>query len=541
MHKATAFFVVCAGLFALALLLPRSAAAWPDDPNVNAPLCTATGNQTRLTMVPDGEGGAIVTWVDYRSGTDCDIYAQKDSSDGSVMWAADGVALCTATGNQLYPTIVSDGAGGAIVTWHDYRSDTNYDIYAQKISSAGTVQWTADGVALCTATSQQYNPTIASDGAGGAIVTWFDSRSGNWDIYAQKISSAGTVQWTADGVALCSATGEQLFPTIVSDDAGGAIVTWNDQRSGDYDIYARKISSTGTAQWTADGVALCTATNNQNYPIITSDGAGGAIVTWYDYRSGANFDVYAQRISATGAVQWTPDGVALCTATGNQYYAMIVPDDEGGAIVAWQDQRDGNDDIYAPRVWADGSTPVLLSLVGADVGADGVKLTWLAGGIESGVATVYRSPVGGEWARIGEVTADGTGYLRYTDPIDATASRMGYRLGIVEAGIEGFYGETWVDLPAREDNVSFALEPVRPNPSQGGALTVRFTLPDAAAASLELLDVSGRRIATREVGSLGAGPHALDLGEGRHLAPGLYLVRLQQGANTRVTRAAVIE
>ena len=650
MHKATAFFVVCAGLFALALLLPRSAAAWPDDPNVNAPLCTATGNQTRLTMVPDGEGGAIVTWVDYRSGTDCDIYAQKVSSDGTVLWAADGVALCTATGNQLYPTIVSDGAGGAIVTWHDYRSDTNYDIYAQKISSAGTVQWTADGVALCTATSQQYNPTIASDGAGGAIVTWFDSRSGNWDIYAQKISSAGTVQWTADGVALCtatshqqfptiaqddaggaivtwfdsrsgnwdiyaqkisstgtvqwtangvalctatgeqdiptiasdgaggaivawydyrsgeaadiyaqkissagtvqwtadgvalcSATGEQLFPTIVSDDAGGAIVTWNDQRSGDYDIYARKISSTGTAQWTADGVALCTATNNQNYPIITSDGAGGAIVTWYDYRSGANFDVYAQRISATGAVQWTPDGVALCTATGNQYYAMIVPDDEGGAIVAWQDQRDGNDDIYAQRVWADGSTPVLLSLVGADVGADGVKLTWLAGGIESGVATVYRSPVGGEWARIGEVTADGTGYLRYTDPIDATASRMGYRLGIVEAGIEGFYGETWVDLPAREDNVSFALEPVRPNPSQGGALTVRFTLPDAAAASLELLDVSGRRIATREVGSLGAGPHALDLGEGRHLAPGLYLVRLQQGANTRVTRAAVIE
>ena len=650
MHKATAFFVVCAGLFALALLLPRSAAAWPDDPNVNAPLCTATGNQTRLTMVPDGEGGAIVTWVDYRSGTDCDIYAQKVSSDGTVLWAADGVALCTATGNHLYPTIVSDGAGGAIVTWHDYRSDTNYDIYAQKISSAGTVQWTADGVALCTATSQQYNPTIASDGAGGAIVTWFDSRSGNWDIYAQKISSAGTVQWTADGVALCtatshqqfptiaqddaggaivtwfdsrsgnwdiyaqkisstgtvqwtangvalctatgeqdiptiasdgaggaivawydyrsgeaadiyaqkissagtvqwtadgvalcSATGEQLFPTIVSDDAGGAIVTWNDQRSGDYDIYARKISSTGTAQWTADGVALCTATNNQNYPIITSDGAGGAIVTWYDYRSGANFDVYAQRISATGAVQWTPDGVALCTATGNQYYAMIVPDDEGGAIVAWQDQRDGNDDIYAQRVWADGSTPVLLSLVGADVGADGVKLTWLAGGIESGVATVYRSPVGGEWARIGEVTADGTGYLRYTDPIDATASRMGYRLGIVEAGIEGFYGETWVDLPAREDNVSFALEPVRPNPSQGGALTVRFTLPDAAAASLELLDVSGRRIATREVGSLGAGPHALDLGEGRHLAPGLYLVRLQQGANTRVTRAAVIE
>jgi hypothetical protein len=53
--------------------------------------------------------------------------------------------------------------------------------------------------------------------------------------------------------------------------------------------------------------------------------------------------------------------------------------------------------------------------------------------------------------------------------------------------------------------------------------------------------VAGRRIAAREVGSLGAGLHTLDLGDGGRLAPGLYLVRLRQGTSTRVTRVAVIE
>jgi hypothetical protein len=112
---------------------------------------------------------------------------------------------------------------------------------------------------------------------------------------------------------------------------------------------------------------------------------------------------------------------------------------------------------------------------------------------------------------------------------------------MVEAGIEIFYGETWVDVPAHDAALAFALEGVRPNPSHGEGLTVAFTLPTAATAKLELLDVSGRRVVGREVGSLGIGRHQLDLASGARLAPGLYLLRLTQGANTRTTRAAVLK
>lgn len=92
-----------------------------------------------------------------------------------------------------------------------------------------------------------------------------------------------------------------------------------------------------------------------------------------------------------------------------------------------------------------------------------------------------------------------------------------------------------------EAALEFALDPVRPNPARGGVLTVHFVLPSAAPARLELLDVRGRRVAGREVGSLGAGRHALDLGEGRRLAPGLYWVRLQQGTDLRVARVVMLD
>lgn len=87
----------------------------------------------------------------------------------------------------------------------------------------------------------------------------------------------------------------------------------------------------------------------------------------------------------------------------------------------------------------------------------------------------------------------------------------------------------------------FALERPWPNPALGGRLNVRFTLPDASAARLELLDVTGRAVAARDVGALGAGEHALDLTENRRLAPGLYFVRLTQGAKRMAARVTVLE
>src|SRR6185436_16504359 len=80
------------------------------------------------------------------------------------------------------------------------------------------------------------------------FVSWYDSRSGNYDIYAQHALASGVVDgaWPADGRAVCIAVGDQVVPSIVSDGAGGMIVTWYDRRGGvDYDIYTQRIASSG--------------------------------------------------------------------------------------------------------------------------------------------------------------------------------------------------------------------------------------------------------------------------------------------------------
>jgi hypothetical protein len=60
-------------------------------------------------------------------------------------------------------------------------------------------------------------------------------------------------------------------------------------------------------------------------------------------------------------------------------------------------------------------------------------------------------------------------------------------------------------------------------------------------AKLELLDVGGRRIASRDVGPLGAGRHVVEWAAERRLPPGRYVLRLTQGANTRTMPVTVIE
>jgi dienelactone hydrolase len=326
---------------------------WTPD---GVPVCVAPNLQQAASIVPDGRGGAIVAWEDLRGGAAHDVYAQRIDASGRPRWAADGVALCAARGDQRLPTIAPDGAGGAIVTWYDGRG-ADPDIYAQRIDSSGAVRWAADGVALCVAARDQRLPTIAPDGAGGAIATWWDERAGHRDVYAQRVDAKGRTRWAANGIALCTAPGDQAYPIAIADGAGGAIVTWHDRRGGrEFDVYAQRIDAKGRTRWTPNGVALCTAAGHQFHPKAAADGTGGAIVAWYDFRAGSQIDIYARRVNAAGEAQWTADGVALCTAPGNQHWPFVASDGAGGAIVTWQDARGGGNDVYAQRVGATGET-----------------------------------------------------------------------------------------------------------------------------------------------------------------------------------------
>ncbi len=321
---------------------------WTNNPGLNTPVCTAESEQKRPQLISDGQAGAGIIWEDSRKGSDYDIYAQRIDSKGLVQWPVDGIAICTAGGPQRYPQIISDGLGGFIIAWYDRRNGKNYDIYAQRVDLAGMVQWTADGTVICAAIGDQYDPMLAADGQGGAIIIWYDRRNGSdYDIYGQRIDSSGKVQWIADGIGVCTAVGDQDNPRLVADDQGGVIITWQDRQNGDnYDIFAQRLDPFGRVQWTAKGVSVCAAAHDQRGPHLVPDGKGGAIITWQDKRTGSDYNIYAQRIDSRGLVQWTTNGMAICTAANSQYDPRLVPDGRGGAIITWQDYRKGSDCNY---------------------------------------------------------------------------------------------------------------------------------------------------------------------------------------------------
>lgn len=177
---------------------------------------------------------------------------------------------------------------------------------------------------------------------------------------------------------VCVVLDDQEFPQIVADGGGGYIVVWQDFRNGaDYNIYAQRIGPTGDTDWADAGVQICGAAGDQVSPRLVADGAGGAIVVWEDGR-GADSDIYAQRIDDTGGTHWTAGGLVVCAEAGDQDHAALVGDGSGGVIVAWEDHRrtPGKEDVYAQRVGAGGTA------------------TWGGGGIVVGDTTGIQKSVG---------------------------------------------------------------------------------------------------------------------------------------------------
>lgn len=343
-------------------------------------VCNLSGEQKLPDVVGDGAGGAIVSWQDYRSRTNFDIYAQRIDSKGALKWATNGVAVCAQGGEQEGPMITSDGAGGAIIAWVDSRSVTK-DIYAQKVGAGGSVAWGVNGVPVCAATGDQDFPSITPDGAGGAFIAWNDTRSGSTEIYAQRLDSGGNSVWTANGVNVATDSIEtSAGPGIVSDGAAGAIIAWLDRRDGGQcNIHSQRVGPSGTPLWASGGVDISTTGNvwppqgSGSIPII-SNGTGGAIMTWAVQVSSHRY-VYAQNIEAGGAVKWRVNGVAVSTYPGDAENPRLTTDCAGGAIIAWHTGREkGN--AFAQRVDSNGGT--VWAENGVSTGIWGYYEPWLA-------------------------------------------------------------------------------------------------------------------------------------------------------------------
>ncbi|TFF86892.1 MAG: hypothetical protein EU551_00480, partial [Promethearchaeota archaeon] len=324
-------------------------------------LTTSGNNDTNPTITSDGLGGAFIAWqtnivIPFAIGLQ--IYAGHITNNGFVDWTQRGI--CTETNAQQNPRIVSDGKNNSIITWEDYRGGSDLDIYAQKINLTGVVQWQTNGISVCNEGREQINPEIAQNG-DSTIITWQDYRSGSdYDIYAQKINQTGHFQWVNNGKLICGVSNQQINPVITSDNYGGVIISWEDLRNTSItstDIYSQRITLNGHFLWENNGTRICNAPSIQEKINNAPDGKGGAFITWQDYRTGADYNIYAQHIGPTGIAHWEDNGTVISNAIYSQISPQVAQNGTNGAAIVWQDYRNGNYDIYSQIIYTIDNTP----------------------------------------------------------------------------------------------------------------------------------------------------------------------------------------
>ena len=158
------------------------------------------------------------------------IRAQSIDEQGQLLWGADGSSVFSGTpGGLLGRVLLLPGSdSSSFVVWSEIRDNTTV-IYSQFMNSMGVRQWDSLGVEVGS-TNDHDSYLLGCVPAGDGLVASWPYNSGGptrYDIYAQHVDRTGQLLWGDPGLGIATDSGMQYWePCVVTDDRGGAIISW---------------------------------------------------------------------------------------------------------------------------------------------------------------------------------------------------------------------------------------------------------------------------------------------------------------------------
>lgn len=367
-------------------------------------------------MIADASGHCVIVLSDARDGGDLDIHAYRIAPDGTQVWGADGVTLSDnpdfepapkvaetssgefvfvwsrlpdgadgellmarldSAGSAVFPTttivavpgespgfadVVASEAGTVIVSWlRDISSFISpRHIRAQKFSTLALPVWIAGPTEVFDAAGVPigYTPILAPDGDGGAVLCWHRSANNLFSSFVQRLDSDGVEMFPHNGVEVSTTPNRfHIDPALAFDeDAGDSYVFWNERNPNQdmWGVFGQKISATGARQWTDGGIEYEPLDSvNQSLPTAVATG-DGAIAFWFDQPGGPSGAdrIVGRRVDDAGVSIWS---AIASNAPSDKLRLSMSLGATGAALMAWVDDRNGDNDIYAQNVNADGS------------------------------------------------------------------------------------------------------------------------------------------------------------------------------------------
>ncbi len=398
----------------------------------------------------------FVVWEDARTGYWYDIYGIRLGMNGTILDSVP-VQISSAIDDQRSPAVAFDGTN-YLVVWEDRRSaETGWDIWGARVSTEGVVL-DPGGFAISTAADTQTSPAVCF-GENNYLVSWEDKRAGNYNIYCARVSPSGLVL-DPNGIPLPS-TGLPESASCISFDNNNFLVVWGRYVGNAYwRVYGARVSPAGVV---LDPAGICITNHFLQNPSVTFDG-GNYFVVGNTTGHSSNTDIWGARVSPDGVVLDTA-GIDITHVSNTQIYPSVVFDGDK-YVIMWQDYRNGFWDIYGSRVTTDG---IVIDSIDA--------------------FPVVMAP----GAQVAPALAHGTGnmvLLTYSGFTKSINSRPANTMRIWAK----FYSSTGIEENEeyRLSQIDYGLE-IRPNPAKG-ILKIRFNSPNERKVTIKLYDVCGRLV-----------------------------------------------
>ncbi|MBN2092640.1 Ig-like domain-containing protein [candidate division KSB1 bacterium] len=312
---------------------------------------TGSTGQNDPSVSIGGNGNWVVVWQDGRSGTH--LYGQRFNSNGTKLSGNFLIKDDTFNSGQGDPCVAQDNSGNFVVIWQDDRN-SNGDIYGQRYRSSATALGNNIKINTDKGSERQLYPAIAVNDNGQFVLVWEDYRNGNSDIYGQLYDNQAKKQSINFKINKDTGSSTQRFPDVAIDNSGNFAVVWDDNRDGNYNIYGQLFNNSGLTVGTNFKINDDAGNAAQLLPSIAMDINGNFTVVWQDNRLG-NFDIYAQQYSSTGTKQGTNFKVNDGSGTTEEKFACISMNAVGNFVIVWSDGRNGRVDTYFQRYTANGA------------------------------------------------------------------------------------------------------------------------------------------------------------------------------------------
>jgi len=498
------------------------------------------------------DNSTYVAW--QRMGPTTTIGVNRLSSEGQKLWGENGIVIEPPAGSCTWPQIIqSDGTNILLKYYIDSGPfwAPNRHIYVAKFTAEGQLLWTtlisnAGGV-----TAWQQEIAFKPDGAGGAILAWYDDRNNDMinDVYVQRVDVNGTVSMATNGELISTdSSNQQFYPKLAVDTTNQQIYAFykitNPGQTMD-GLGRQLMNYDGTRLWTDAGETMIALSSYVASPVeayINSYGAACIYEVGSIPSSDTSMHLKASCFLASGASAWQNEVIELASNNTNKYHFSLAQNIDGWVVLAWEEGF-SDMDIYAMRLNCNGTLgtqyPAPVNLTAEFIPPNSVLLNW----------------------EFPYISYQPTGFYVYMDGElgqSVPPDQFSYLFSQLPPGIHSFYviasyPDNQFSLPSATVEVMVvsnddAVVPtpvpwlqVYPNPVKNNA-TLRFNvIKPAAEGRVEIYNLRGQKVAELSfIPSLGDHTLSLNPDTFKPGGSGIYLIRLRLDEEVRSRKVMIL-